>query len=152
MAEYILLDDFIDFQLIGINSSFETSFQFIYHLNQEFKTHFQRIKDLDILINNQEFFFSTFHWYDSFNKIDYYIIKNRPIETISKNKEVDLTHLFQGEFPLIQKYKGCNYVLKIAESEDDIENLLIPFKTNNFINNIEIFDISLIDDASRLIF
>lgn len=152
MTEYLLLDDFIDFQLVGVNSSFESSFQFIYHLNQEFSTHFTRIKDLDILVNNQEFFFSTFHWYDSFNKIDYYIIKNRPIEAIIKNKEVDLSQLFQADFPLITKYKGCNYVLKIAECEQEIENLIIPFKTNNFINNIEIFDISLIDDASRLIF
>jgi len=152
MTEYLLLDDFIDFQLVGVNSSFESSFQFIYHLNQEFSTHFTRIKDLDILVNNQEFFFSTFHWYDSFNKIDYYIIKNRPIEAIIKNKEVDLSQLFQADFPLITKYKGCNYVLKIAECEQEIENLIIPFKTNNFIDEIEIYDIDLIEDANRLIF
>ena len=152
MTEYLLLDDFIDFQLVGVNSSFESSFQFIYHLNQEFNTHFKRIKDLDILVNHQEFFFSTFHWYDTFNKIDYYIIKNRPIEAIFKNKEVDLSQLFQADFPLIQKYKGCNYVLKIAECEEEIENLIIPFKTNNFIDQIEIYDINSIEDANRLIF
>jgi len=152
MAEYLLLDDFIDFQLVGVNSSFESSFQFIYHLNQDFNTRFQRVKDLDILVNQQEFFFSTFHWYDYSNKVDYYIIKNRPIQAIFKNKEVDLSQLFQADFPLIQKYKSCNYVLKVAGWEDDIENLIIPFKTNNFINNIEILDIDLIADADRLIF
>ncbi len=152
MAEYLLLDDFIDFQLVGVNSSFESSFQFIYHLNQEFNTKFYRIKDLDILVNNQEFFFSTFYWHDSFNKVDYYIIKNRPIESIFKNKEVDLSQLFQADFPLIQKYKSCNYVLKVEGWEDDIENLIIPFKTNNFISKIEIYDIDTIDDANRLIF
>jgi len=152
MADFFLLDDFIDFQLIGLNSSFESSFQFIYHLNQEFNTHFKRIKDLDVLVNNQDFFFSTFHWYDSFSKVDYYIIKNKPIETVYNKKEVDLSQLFQADFPLIQKYKGCNYILKVAECEDEIENLIIPFKTGNFINNIEIYDIRQIDDASRLIF
>ncbi|WP_322971493.1 IPExxxVDY family protein [Faecalibacter sp. LW9] len=96
MAEYLLLDDFIDFQLVGVHSSFESSFQFIYHLNQTFDTRFHRIKDLDILINQQEFFFSTYHWFDTFNKIEYYIIKNRPIQVVSKNKEVDLSQLFQA--------------------------------------------------------
>ena len=152
MAEYLLLDDFIDFQLVGVNSSFESSFQFIYHLNQNFGTGFHRIKDLDILINQQEFFFSTYHWFDTFNKIEYYIIKNRPVQVVSKNKEVDLSQLFQADFPLIQKYKDCNYVLKVAGWEDDIENLIIPFKTNNFINNIEVYDIESISDADRLIF
>lgn len=152
MAEYLLLDDFIDFQLVGVSSSFESSFQFIYHLNQEFDTYFQRIKDLDILINQQEFFFSTFHWYDSFNKMDYYIIENKPIEINLKNKEVDLSQLFDEEIHLIQRYKDFNYILKVANWEDDVENLIIPFKTNNFIKEIEIEEIDLISDANRLIF
>ncbi len=152
MAEYLLLDDFIDFQLVGVNSSFESSFQFIYHLNQEFDTYFQRIKDLDILINQQEFFFSTFHWYDSFNKMDYYIIENKPIEINLKNKEVDLSQLFDEEIHLIERYKDFNYILKVANWEEDVENLIIPFKTNNFIKEIEIEEIDLIQDANRLIF
>ena len=152
MAEYLLLDDFIDFQLVGVNSSFESSFQFIYHLNQEFDTYFERIKDLDILINQQEFFFSTFHWYDSFHKMDYYIIENKPIEINFKNKEVDLSQLFDEEIHLIERYKDFNYILKVANWEDDLENLIIPFKTNNFIKEIEIENIDLIHDANRLIF
>ncbi|MBS7332801.1 MAG: hypothetical protein KIG88_04310, partial [Weeksellaceae bacterium] len=71
MAEILFLDDFIDFQLVGVNSSFEDPFQFIYHLNLNFNTCFERIKDYDYLINQQEFFFSSYHWYDDFNKIDY---------------------------------------------------------------------------------
>lgn len=152
MAEYLLLDDFIDFQLVGVNSSFESSFQFIYHLNQEFNTYFQRIKDLDILINQQEFFFSTFHWYDSFHKMDYYIIENKPIEIDLKNIAVDLSQLFDDEIYLIERYKDFNYILKVANWEDCIENLIIPFKTNNFIKEIEIEEIDQINDANRLIF
>ena len=48
MAELLLFEDLIDFHLIGVNSSFDTSTQFIFHLNSTFDTHFQRIKDLDI--------------------------------------------------------------------------------------------------------
>lgn len=152
MAEYLLLDDFIDFQLVGVNSSFEDSFQFIYHLNLNFDTSFQRIKDFDFLINQQEFFFSSYHWYDDHNKIDYHIIKNRPSDTVFKNNEVDLTQLFPADFPLISRYKNCNYILKITGWEEDIDNLKIPFKTNNFIDNIEIYDIDDISEADRLIF
>lgn len=152
MAEYLLLDDFIDFQLVGINSTFESSYQFVFHLNQIFRIGFQRIKDLDILINQQEYYFPTFHWYDSDNKIDYHIIKNRPVHSDSQNKEVDLSQLFPADFPLVTKYKGCNYVLKITGWEDEIELLDIPIKTNDFINKIEVYDIDWISDADRLIF
>ena len=152
MAEYLLVDDFIDFQLIGINSIFEDPYQFIYHLNLNFETQFVRIKDLDFLIKQQEFFFFSYHWYDNHNKIDYHIIKNRPSNTNFKNKEVDLSQLFPADFPLVAKYKNCNYILKITGWEDDIDNLKIPFKTNNFIDNIEIYDIDDISDADRLIF
>ncbi|MBF0597728.1 IPExxxVDY family protein [Faecalibacter rhinopitheci] len=152
MAEYLLLDDFIDFQLVGVNSSFESSFQFIYHLNQQFETRFQRINDLDILINQQEFFFSTFYWYDVFNKIDYHIIKNRPTESISKNKGVNLSQLFPADFPLVSEYDECNYILKITGWDEDVTDLKLPFKTTNFIDKLKIYDIEDIRDADRLIF
>ena len=152
MAEYLLLDDFIDFQLIGVNSTFENSFQFIFYLNSNFGAGFQRIKDLDILINKQEYFFSTFHWYDVSNKLDYHIIKNRPSEPNIQNKEVDLYQLFPADFPLVAKYKSCNYILKITGWEDEIQLLDIPFKTNEYLNKLEIYDIDEISDAERLIF
>ena len=51
MAELLLYDDWIDFHLIGVNSSFNTSIQFIFHLNSTFDTRFERIHDLDILLS-----------------------------------------------------------------------------------------------------
>ncbi len=152
MTEYLLFDDFIDFQLVGVNSSFETPFQFIFHLNQTFGTRFVRIKDLDILVHQQEFYFSTYYWYDKHAKIEYHIIKNRPTVEISKNKEVDLSKLFPADFPLISRYSNCNYILKVYGAGEDIMDLNIPFKTNNFINHIELYDIDDISDANRLIF
>ena len=152
MAEVLLLDDFIDFQLVGVNSNFESSFQFVFQINQLFGTGFQRIKDLDILINNQEFLFPTFYWYDTYSKIDYHIIKNRPIQVDYQNKEVDLSQLFPADFPLISNYRSCNYVLKITGWDDEIDQLELPVKTNDFINKIEIYDIESISDAERLIF
>ena len=152
MADFFLLDDFIDFQLIGINSTFENVFQFIFYLNTNFGSGFQRINDLDILINQQEFFFPTFHWFDTSNKLDYHIIKNRPAEPNIQNNGVDLYQLFPADFPLVTKYKSCNYILKITGWEDEIHQLDIPFKTNEYINKLEVYDIDDISDAERLIF
>ena len=105
MAELLLCEDFIDFHLIGVNSSFDTSTQFIFHLNSTFETHFQRIKDLDIWLDDHMYYFETYAWLDDANKIDYHIIKNTPNQSESKKNEVDLSNLFKESIILVPNYK-----------------------------------------------
>ena len=60
MAELLLFEDWIDFHLIGVNSSFDTSTQFVFHLNSTNATHFTRIKDLDIWLDDHTYYFKTY--------------------------------------------------------------------------------------------
>ena len=152
MAELLLCEDFIDFHLIGVNSSFDTSTQFIFHLNSTFETHFQRIKDLDIWLDDHMYYFETYAWLDDANKIDYHIIKNTPNQSESKKNEVDLSNLFKESILLVPNYKDCNYIVKVAGWEDDIHNLQLPFVENEFIKVIKKIDIDLISTADRLVF
>ena len=165
MAELLLCEDFIDFHLIGVNSSFDTSTQFIFHLNSTFETHFQRIKDLDIWLDDHMYYFETYAWLDDHmyyfetyawlddaNKIDYHIIKNTPNQSESKKNEVDLSNLFKESIILVPNYKDCNYVVKISGWEDDIQNLVLPFEEKDFIKQIKKIDIDLISIAEQLVF
>ena len=152
MAELLLCEDFIDFHLIGVNSSFDTSTQFIFHLNSTFETHFQRIKDLDIRLDEHTYFFETYQWLDEANKIDYHIIKNTPNQSDFKKNEVDLSNLFKESIILVPNYKDCNYVVKISGWEDDIQNLVLPFEEKDFIKQIKKIDIDLISIAEQLVF
>mgnify|MGYP003420384576 FL=1 len=152
MAELLLFEDLIDFHLIGVNSSFDTSTQFIFHLNSTFEMRFKRIKDLDIYLDNHTYFFETYEWLDEANKIDYYIIKNTPNQSDSKKNEVDLSNLFKESIILVPNYKDCNYVVKVSSWEDDIDNLQLPFYEKDFIKMIKKIDVDLIAVADRLVF
>ena len=133
MAELLLYDEWIDFHLIGVNSSFNTSTQFIFHLNSTYDTRFQRINDLDIWLDN-------------------HIIKNIPNQSNSKKIEVDLSNLFKESIILVPNYKDCNYIVKVSGWEDDIENLPLPFVEKDFIKLIKKIDVDLISTADRLVF
>lgn len=152
MAELILYDDFIDFHLIGIDSLFKISSQFIYHLNLSFQTKFERIVDLDIQIDGQLHYFAIYHWYDEANKIDYHLINNLPNATQSSQKEVSLHQLFQDKIILVPNYEDCNFILKISGFENDLHYLKLPFEQNNFIDKIIIHNIDSISTADRLVF
>ncbi|MFV0210651.1 IPExxxVDY family protein [Empedobacter falsenii] len=152
MAELLLYDEWIDFHLIGVNSSFNTSTQFIFHLNSTYDTRFQRINDLDIWLDDHTYFFETYEWIDETNKIDYHIIKNIPNQTDSKKIEVDLSNLFKESIILVPNYKDCNYIVKVSGWEDEIENLPLPFAEKDFIKLIKKIDIDLISTADRLVF
>jgi hypothetical protein len=152
MAELLLFEDFIDFHLIGVNSSFDTSTQFIFHLNSTFDTHFLRIKDLDIWLDNHMYYFETYEWHDISNKIDYHIIKNTPNQSDSKKNEVDLSNLFKESIILVPNYKDCNYIIKIAGWDNDIQDLQLPFVEKDFIKVIKKIDVDLIEVAERLVF
>ncbi|MFV0194121.1 IPExxxVDY family protein [Empedobacter falsenii] len=152
MAELLLYDEWIDFHLIGVNSSFNTSTQFIFNLNSTYDTRFQRINDLDIWLDDHTYFFETYEWIDETNKIDYHIIKNIPNQSDSKKIEVDLSNLFKESIILVPNYKDCNYIVKVSGWEDEIENLPLPFVEKDFIKLIKKIDIDLISTADRLVF
>ncbi len=152
MADFILYDDFIDFHLIGINSSFKIASQFIYHLNLQFQTRFERINDLDIQIDGQLHYFSIYYWFDEANKLDYHLINNLPLESLQPQKEVHLYKLFQDNICLVPQYEECNYVLKISGFENELHYLELPFKENDFIDKIMMHDIDTISTADRLVF
>ena len=152
MAELLLFEDWIDFHLIGVNSSFDTSTQFVFHLNSTNATHFTRIKDLDIWLDDHTYYFETYEWIDEANKLDYHIIKNTPNQSDSEKNEVDLSNLFKESILLVPNYKDCNYIVKVAGWEDDIHNLQLPFVENEFIKVIKKIDIDLISTDDRLVF
>ena len=152
MAELLLFEDLIDFHLIGVNSSFDTSTQFVFHLNSTFDTHFIRIKDLDIWLDEHTYYFETYEWSDITNKIDYHIIKNTPNQSDSKKNELDLSNLFKESIILVPNYKDCNYIVKISGWEDDIQNLQLPFIEKDFIKVIKKIDVDRIAVAERLVF
>ena len=152
MADLLLYDDWIDFHLIGVNSIYSTSTQFIFHLNSTFDTHFQRIKDLDIWLDDHTYYFETYEWLDEANKIDYHIIKNIPNQSNSQKNEVDLSNLFKESIILVPNYKDCNYIVKISGWEDDLQNLSLPFTEKDFIKVIKKTEIDLIAVADRLVF
>ena len=152
MAELLLYDDWIDFHLIGVNSSFNTSTQFIFHLNSTFDTRFERIHDLGIRLDEHTYFFETYQWLDEANKIDYHIIKNTPNQSDFKKNEVDLSNLFKESVILVPNYKDCNYVVKISGWEDELQYLQLPFVEKDFIKTIKKIDIDLISNADQLVF
>ncbi|WP_313376198.1 IPExxxVDY family protein [Chishuiella sp.] len=152
MAELLLYDDWIDFHLIGVNSSINTSIQFIFHLNSTFGTYFQRVKDLDIFIDDHTYYFEIYEWFDEVNKIDYQIIKNIPNKSDSKKNEVNLSNLFKESILLVPNYKNCNYIVKISGWEGQIADLQLPFFENDFIKTIKKIEINLISTAERLVF
>lgn len=152
MADLLLYDDWIDFHLIGVNSIYSTSTQFIFHLNSTFDTHFQRIKDLDIWLDDHTYYFEIYEWLDEANKIDYHIIKNTPNQSNSQKNEVDLSNLFKESIILVPNYKDCNYIVKISGWEDDLQNLSLPFTEKDFIKVIKKTEVDLISTADRLVF
>ena len=146
----LLIDEseFIDFQLYGIATAFSDSTQFIYNLNLNFQTRFERIKDLDVLIENQMAYYPIFEWEDSNSQIYYHIVKNSAFVQHSNQNLSNLSTLFEMAPTLIPQFKEYNYFLRI--SQEDLDE--VPIQENYFIQKITQLETSKIKSISRLIF
>ena len=146
----LLIDEseFIDFQLYGIATVFSDSPQFIYNLNLHFQTKFERIKDLDVLIENQMAYYPIYEWEDEESQNLYHIVKNSAYILNSNQNLSNLSTLFDVTPTLIPQHKEYNYFLRIdMESSEPI-----PLHENNFIQKITELETSKIKSISRLIF
>lgn len=146
----LLIDEseFLDFQLYGIATAFSDSPQFIYNVNLNFNTRFERIKDLDVLIENQMSYYPIYEWEDSDSQIHYHIVKNSAYILNSTQNLSNLSSLFDVTPVLIPQYKEYNYFLRISQ-EDYAE---VPLRENSFIQKITQLETSRIKSISRLIF
>jgi len=146
----LLIDEseFIDFQLYGIATVFSDSPQFIYNVNLHFQTKFERIKDLDVLIENQMAYYPIYEWEDEESQNLYHIVKNSAYILNSNQNLSNLSTLFDVTPTLIPQHKEYNYFLRIGmESSEPI-----PLHENNFIQKITELETSKIKSISRLIF
>lgn len=146
----LLIDEseFIDFQLYGIATAFSDSPQFIYNINLKFQTRFERIKDLDVLIENQMAYYPIYEWEDSSSQTYYHIVKNSAYVLNSEQNLSNLSTLFDVAPTLIPQHKEYNYFLRISQEDVD----MIPIEENNFIQKITHLDTTKIKSISRLIF
>lgn len=146
----LLIDEseFLDFQLYGIATAFSDSPQFIYNVNLNFKTHFERTKDLDVLIENQMAFYPIYEWEDHNSQIYYHIVKNSAYILDSPQNLSNLSSLFDVTPVLIPQHKEYNYFLRIGQEE----HAEVPLQENSFIQKITQLDTSKIKSISRLIF
>lgn len=146
----LLIDEseFIDFQLYGIATAFSDAPQFIYNVNLNFHTKFERIKDLDVLIEHQVSYYPIFEWEDCNTQIYYHIVKNTAFVPHSNENLSNLSTLFEMAPTLIPQFKEYNYFLRI--SQEDFES--IPIEENYFIQKITPLETSKIKSISRLIF
>ena len=142
-------EDFIDFQLYGIVSSYSDSPQFVFHVNLNFKTQFSRVSDLELVIENQKLYFPRFEWVDQQNYRYYNLIKNVSYSLDVQQKSADLTALFDMTPHLISQFKMYNYFLKITTEEDEFE---LPLNENLFIQKISKLDINKIKTIDRLVY
>ncbi|MFA7448221.1 MAG: IPExxxVDY family protein [Weeksellaceae bacterium] len=142
-------EDFLDFQLYGMVSSYSDSPQLVFHVNLNFETQFSRVSDLELVIENQKLYFPRFEWTDQQNHIYYNLIKNVSYSLDVQEKPTDLTALFEMTPHLISQFKMYNYFLKITAEEDQIE---LPIKENLFIQKISKLDINKIKTIDRLVY
>lgn len=149
-AKAFLLDalDFIDFELYGISSKFLDSVQFVFNLNTVFQTQFQRIEDLDILIDGQTTYYPMYEWEDVNSHTLYHIVKNLAYTTEINQKMSNLSSLFDVTPNLIKQYKEYNYFLKVSpELYGDL-----PIQENDFIQKITKLDTDNVKNIENLIF
>ncbi|MDK7374068.1 MULTISPECIES: IPExxxVDY family protein [Weeksella] len=148
----ILLDDLIDFQLLGIISTFSNPFQLVYHLNVEQHTQFTRTNDLDIYINDELLvYYPTFLWEDPLQQRSYHLIKNLPLPEFNSDTK-DMNKLFDMAPYLLPQHKNYNYILKINGWEFNAHTVHLPFGLSHAIQNIVQFDLTQIKTLDRLIF
>lgn len=148
----ILLDDLIDFQLLGIISTFSNPFQLVYHLNVEQHTKFTRTNDLDVYINDELLvYYPAFLWDDPLQQKSYYLIKNLPLPELNTDTE-HMNELFDMAPYLVPQHKNYNYILKISGWEFDAHTVNLPFGLSPAVQNIVQFDLTQIKTLDRLIF
>lgn len=146
----LLIDEseFIDFQLYGIATAFSDSPQFIYNVNNSFQTRFERMKDLDVLIENQMAYYPIYEWEDCDTQTYYHIVKNSAYILDSSQNLSNLSTLFDVVPTLIPQHKEYNYFLRVSQEYSDE----IPLEENSFIQKITELETSKIKSISRLIF
>lgn len=147
----ILLDDLIDFEILGIISNLNNAYQFVYHLNTTYGTHFVRDLDLDIKIENDIIYYPNFVWEDVNNQVIFNIIKNTPFQSL-KAQQLSMQDMFGVSPLLIPQYKNYNYILKISGWEFGLEQLNLPFKIGPAIQSMTPFNVEQIKTLDRLIF
>lgn len=147
----ILLDDLIDFEILGIISNLSNAYQFVYHLNTTYGTRFVRDLDLDIKIENDIIYYPNFVWEDVNNQVIFNIIKNTPFQSL-KAQQLSMQDMFGVSPLLIPQYKNYNYILKISGWEFGLEQLNLPFKIGPAIQSMTPFNVEQIKTLDRLIF
>ena len=150
MKTYLLdPEDFLDFQLYGVVSSYSDSPQFVFHVNLAFDTQFVRVSDLELVFDNQNFFFPRFEWEDQQNHLYFNLIKNVSYSLNAHREPKNLSTLFEMTPPLFSQLKMYNYFLKITAGDNEFE---LPLKENLFIQKISKLDINKIKNIDRLVY
>ncbi|WP_068596917.1 IPExxxVDY family protein [Vaginella massiliensis] len=147
----ILLEEFIDFEILGIISNLNNTYQFVYHLNTTYGTNFARDNDLDIIIQEEIVYYPNFCWEDIDNQVEYNLIKNMPFQSL-KTQKLSMYEMFDVSPLLIPQYKNYNFILKISGWEFGIEHLNLPFGLDAVIQSITPFNVEQIKTVERLIF
>ncbi len=147
----LLLDDYIDFQLLGITSNLSNSFQFAYYLNASYQTKFKRDFDLDVIVNNRTIYYSNFIWEDINNHLVFNLIKNAPFQTHISDHD-SIHGLFDVSPLLIPQQKNYNYILKVSGCDYGAQQVNLPFSLDVNIQSIAAFDVNQIKTIDRLIF
>lgn len=146
----LLIDEseFIDFKLYGIATAFSDSAQFIYNLNKNFQTRFERVKDLDVLIENQMAYYPMYEWEDLERRVCYHIVKNNAYILSPSQNISNLASLFDVIPALIPQHKEYNYFLRVFPDDVDIP----PISENSFIQKITLLEPAKIKSIDRLVF
>ncbi len=146
---YELEEDYFNFQLIALKSTIFDDYLFIYKLNSLFKMQFERAKnDLEIIISNQEYWFSVYTYNNQSNHIQYTIFNN-----ISQEKEISNTMTLFGKetikIPLFKSLKFYNYLLKIeADFSNDIS---LDLQNISYITHYQKIEVNNLKNKDYLI-
>ncbi|MFA9290552.1 MAG: IPExxxVDY family protein [Solirubrobacteraceae bacterium] len=116
------LEDFecLNFSVVGLISNY-IDYKLVYALNKELDfAFFNRIENLDILVNKNKFSYITYETYDCQIDASIFLLKNKPDNILnnvltSNNKE-NFQHLFSQSQLLVPELKNYDYILKIDEA------------------------------------
>ena len=132
--------DFTDeYDIICICSHLK-EYKLVWNINNKFEYNFRKIEDFNYENDGKSCNFSMFHYFDSTENVDFYLITNK------KDNDNIFPSLSQVDYLLLIKNQDKSLKIKsIIKNISDIKNVLTVFKAeenklktfNKFISNLE---------------
>lgn len=143
-------EDLFNFNVIGLQSTLNEDFRFVFHINQYFHTRFERIHDLHILHKKEPFTFSVFQFIDEQNHCKYTLYRNESfVKEISDTNDFSLFSSFDTKHFLLPQYKQFNYLVKMEGEQ--LDEISLHLHQNSFINYVFTIPLKTLKNKENLI-